>query len=314
METIQIKNFRLNVFKQLLDQSLIVDNELMFEWTTEMIKSCSFATSKSFLKLWTTNLTSLVKQPDAEIESLDAPKEIKIDDFETFNMYILKGELFKKFLSVHTLDTVDIKITVNVADGKRQASHITISTVDENNKLETTFPLTIEEMITNKITDYSSILTKCTPTQGMIKFTLSNYQIQEIKRLIKKLHNTNAENIPFLRFNIDTTNKSIGISDSVFSLILDIDTKLQDSVIFPENDFSFNILKSDFVNIGNQTFTIYTSEQDERVIFGASYANSIIWCLSSKAQENDEMSLNDSMVDDAIDDLDFEDDEMFANL
>ena len=292
---IKIKNFRLNVFKNLLEQSLIVDSQLMFEISPEMIRSCSFSQTKSFIKLWMIPFTNLIYKPEkketSDVIDLDEPEvvEEEIPDFEKFNMYILKGELFKKFLSVYTSDTVDIIFNIQDVNGKKQAANLVITGKSEgSNLLTTNYVLTTEELITNKIDDYSSIIKECTPDDSMFEFVLSDKQIQEVKRLIKKLHKSNADNTTYLTFTVE----------------FDIDTEIQKSIEFPENSFKFNILKSDFIITGNQTFTIYTEENNQKVILGAHYAGSIIWCLTTKVTNVSDLNLDASIVDSTIDAID----------
>lgn len=309
---IQIKNFKLNVFKNLLEQSLIVDNQLMFEISSKMIKSCSFSQTKSFMKLWMIPFTNLICKPEKkessnEIVELfeEEPVEEKMPEFDLFNMYILKGELFKKFLSVYTSDTVDIIFNIQEVNGKKQAASLNITGKSEgSNVLTTNFILTIEELITNKVDDYSAIIKECTPNESMFEFVLSDKQIQEVKRLIKKLHKSNADNTAYLTFTIDSKKQKIIVNDKVFTVEFDIDTDVQQHIEFPENSFNFNILKSDFVITGNQTFTIYTEENNQKVIFGAHYAGSIIWCLTTKVTNVSDINLDASIVDSTIDAID----------
>ena len=307
---IKINNFRLNVFKNLMEQALIVDNQLMFEISKDMIRSCSFSETKSFMKLWMIPLKSLIVAPEKpEVESLDdVPEETQELDFPTFNMYVLKGELFKKFLSVHSSDTVDLTFNIVEKDGKWQAANLIITGESEgSNALTTNFILTTEDLITNKINDYSDVIKECTPNDSMFEFVLSDKQIQEIKRLIKKLHKSTADNTAYLTFNVDSENRKIIVNDKVFTIDFYIDEEIQKNIEFPENSFKFNILKSDFIIAGNQTFSIFTSENEQKVIFGARYAGSIIWCLTTKIASGSELNLDASIVDSTIDDLDIDD-------
>lgn len=296
MESIKFTDFKLNIFRNLLEQSLIVDSQLMFEVTdTQMIRSCSFSATKSFMKFWTTELATFVDiLPTVE---------------QSFNMYILKGDLFKKFLSVHTADTVDFEVTLQDISGKLQASSLKItSNLTETQKLTTTFTLTTEELITNKVDDYSQVIAELKPSEDMFEFILSNTQIQEIKRLIKKLHKSSADNTAYLTFTIDSENKEIIVNDKVFNLKFEMTEELRAKLKFPENSFKFNILKSDFIIAGNQTFSIYTSEEENKVIMSARHAGAIINCLTSKITENSSLNLDSSIVDSTIDGIDELDD------
>lgn len=301
---IKISNFKLNVFRNLMEQSLIVDNQLMFEFSTDFVRSCSFSATKSFMKLWTSPLINFIQKSE------DSEELQEIPSFDPFNMYILKGDLFKKFLSVHTSDTVDLIFTIVESENKKnQAAAITIIGQSEgSNKLRTTFTLTTEELISNKIDDYAAVIKECTPSNDMCEFVLSDNQIQEIKRLIKKLHKSSADNTAYLSFKLDVENKKVVVNDKVFIVEFDINSETESKLLFPEKSFSFNILKSDFIITGNQTFTIFTNEQEQKVIFGARHAGAIIWCLSSKIEESNDLPFDSSVVDSTIDSIDNLDD------
>ena len=58
----------------------------------------------------------------------------------------------------------------------------------------TGFRLTTEDMIVNKIDDYNDVIKRCTPEADMLSLILGNDKVQEIKRLIKKLHKTLSDN------------------------------------------------------------------------------------------------------------------------
>jgi len=293
---IKISNFNLNVFRKLLEQSLIVDNQLMLEFSSEIIKSCSFSNTKSFMKLWTIPLNNLIitnEKDSIELDEITTKKEIL--NFPTFNFYILKGDLFRKYLSVHNTDTVDLEFVLHYDKDtcKYQAANITISGKSENNSpLITNFTLTTEELISNKITDYVQIINECTPTKDMFEFILTDIQIQEIKRLIKKLHKSSSDNTAFLTFTVDSEKNKITVNDKVFT----IDFLISKENLVNKVNFKFNILKSDFIITGNHSFSIYTNEVEEKVILGANYAGCIIWCLLGKINENS-MHFDDSIMD-----------------
>lgn len=312
---IKINNFRLNIFRNLLDQSLIVDNQIMLEISSEMIRSCSFSFTKSFMKLWTIPLKTLIIVPEEiDGDDFDFPgvattnvvaniaKKVESISFPKFNLYILKGDLFKKFMSVHNTDMVDLEFTLHNINDKWQAANITIRGKSENNSpLLTSFILTTEDLISNIIDDYSLVLRECTPTENMAEYILTDVQIQEVKRLIKKLHKSSSNNTSFLTFTVDSENKKITVNDKVFTIDFNINIDFK----FPVKSFKFNILKSDFIMTGNHTFTIYTNDVEQKVIFGAIYAGSIIWGLSSKVNEST-INLDDSIMDSTIDSLELD--------
>lgn len=291
---IKIKNFKLNVFRALMEQSLIVDNQLMFEFTPEMVRSCSFSNTKSFMKLWGAPLDTFLKTSEGSKETYN---------FEPFNMYILKGDLFRKFLSVHTSETVDLTFNLITPDsgGKKQSASITVTgDADGSNKLRTTFVMTTDDLIVNKIDDYSRIIRECTPEEDMIEFDLTNEQIQEIKRLIKKLHKSSADNTPYLSIALDAENKKITVNDKVFVL----EFQCSETMKMPKESFNFNILKTDFIIAGNQNFSVFTNESTEKVIFGGRHAGAIIWCLGSKVKEDADVPFNSTAMDSTIESID----------
>ena len=81
-QIIKIPNFKLNVFRNLLEQSLIVNNQLMLEFSPDIVKSCSFSLTNSFMKLWTAPLKNLlfVEQPNNDIDSPDLFAQTKIEE------------------------------------------------------------------------------------------------------------------------------------------------------------------------------------------------------------------------------------------
>lgn len=298
-----ISNFKLNIFRNLLKQSLMVDTQLVLEFSPEMIKSCSFSPSKSFMKLWTVQLKTLIesaiKEDENQLEMFEQQQKEQPLKFPNFNFYILKGDAFNQYLSVHSSELVDLEFTLHETNGKWQASVVKITGKTENKSpLITTFILTTEELISNKIDDYAVIIKECTPSQNMCEIILLDNQIQEIKRLVKKLHKSISDNNAYLSFMIDIEKKIINVSDKAFSVDFDIQKDLN-VLNLPENNISFNILKSDFVMTGNHTFSIFTNNNEAKVIFTAKYANALICCLSSKiTQVSDfDSAINDATID-----------------
>lgn len=308
VKNVKISNFKLSTFKNLMEQSLMVDNQLMFNFNSEMIKACSFSSTRTFIKLWNIPLKNLIIIPD-QITSVDdvilpAKKETIVESFEEFDFYILRGDLFKKFLSVYNDDSIDLEFTLMEINGKLRGTSIILTGYGSSNTLlKTTFTLTSEDMISNKIDDYGSIIKECTPTKGAFEFILSSKQIQEIKRLIKNLHKSIPNNSAFLSFNIDVDNNKIVVNDKVFVLDITVDPELQKEIKFPNKSFTFNILKSDFVITGNHDYTFYVLDEEKKVILGARYAGAIVWGLCTKIEET-AMQLDDASMDATIDNLD----------
>ena len=79
----------------------------------------------------------------------------------------------------------------------------------------------------------------------------------------------------------------------------------------------FNMLKSDFLIIGNHNFNIITETNSDKVILGGQYKNSVIWCLTTKhnnsavilssdSSEQEYMEAIDALnINEYIDDLPF---------
>ena len=310
-QNIVIENFKLSTFKQLLNQSLMVDNQIMLNFNSKMIKSVSFTTTKTFIKLWTIPLKSLIIQPDVidetsvddvlDLDSKPKKDKYKLPKFKEFDCYILKGDLFKKFLSVYNEETVDLTFEIVETDeGNLQAASIIFKGYGASKTLlQTKFILSTEDLLTNKVDDYNQIITECTPSKEMYEFIIGNKQIQEIKRLIKTLHKTIANNVAYLSFNINIEDKKIVVNDKVFELEISIDEK----TIFPKESFDFKILKSDFVVTGNHDFSIYMDNIEKKILLGAKYANSIIWGLITKTSEKT-LNMNDNISDSTIESLD----------
>ena len=315
-KTIKISNFDLSKFGNLLNQSLMVTPQLMIEINDGMIKSCSFSQTKSFIKLWTIPMDSLIIKPvvDNTIEMFEnLVVETKLD-LENFNFYILKGDLFKRFITVHNQTKVDLEFSLELIDNKYQATTITIiGTSELGSSLKTTFTFTTEEMISNKIADYASILKECSPTEDMYEICLSDKQISETKSLIKKLHKSSIDNSAFLSIYADAN--KIKINDKVFTVEFEIDqalkikSSLNNKLLSGDESLSFNILKSDFIITGDHTFNIFAAEENEKVIIVGRYAGSIISCLTTKITDNSATDDTDFGIDgsDFLEDLQLQD-------
>lgn len=303
VKTINIKDFNLPLFGNLLTQALKVTPQLMLEFNDDMLKSCSFSQTKSLIKLWTIpNQNLILNKSENNIDILsDNPAIMVLDETEkipNFNFYILNGTAFLNYIGVFSGDSVDLSFKLIKVEDKLQASSIIINGKSESGAiLETEFVLTTEELITNKISDYQMILKECTPDNEMFEFLLNNKQIIEIRGLIKKLHKATVDNTAFLTFSI--TDKKIIIKDKVFNLEFDNDASknIYNKDVITEPIF-FNILKSDFLLIGDHTFNIFTSNDTQKVIFGSNYGGSIIWCMATKVGEISNTSLDSDDDDD----------------
>lgn len=312
---VKLENFRIDGFRNLLEQNLMVNNQLMLEFSKDMIKSCSFSASSTMMKLWSAPLVNFIskqkdeeKEPILNLDDLDniVEKEQKFD-FEKFNFYVLKGDYFKRFLSVFHGKSADVEIYVN--EDEHQASKIVVkgTTVNES-YIEASFILTTEEMITNKVEDYDKAIKELTPKEGMSEFMLTEKSVQEIKKLVKDLHKSIPDNTGYLLFEIDADNQVLTISDKVFKLKYDISLEEgSESLSKIEENISFKILKSDFIIVGNHTFLFNVSNNDkENVLMRTNYSKSMIGCLISKiTNEVDEEQTE--ILDSTIDAIDIDD-------
>ena len=181
-----INNFNLSLLKRLLKQSLIVNEQIMIEISDSMMKSVSFSGTKSLIKIWQLPIESFVTTNDENPEILEdgeiVDKASYIMNLDgKFNLYILKGSLFLKYLDVFSMKT-PCKLTIDIDKNTNQATQLTIEGLSENgSKIKTNFVLTTEEMIVDKVEDYNFILKQCTPEKSYKQLSISDKQITELK-------------------------------------------------------------------------------------------------------------------------------------
>lgn len=293
---VKIPKVKFSVFTNLLEQSLLVTNQLMLQFDKNMIKSCSFSVTRSFIKLWTIKTTDLISE------------DVELSDFEPFNFYVLRGDSFKKEIQAHTSAEVDLEFKVFLKDGKFQAQSLKLTSELMDSPFETNADLTTEDMITNKVDDYNKIISECTPDDSMSEIIITDKQIYGIKKQIKLLNKASAKNTSYLTFNYDNVEKTIQVKDKVFNIrgfklpenIKEIVSKI------PTEPYSFDILKSDFVKIGNHTFSIYTETESEKVILGTKHGKAIIWGLLTKVDKEGAETANILQDDDGLDNFNLE--------
>lgn len=301
---VKIHNFNLNIFRQLLKQTLMVNNQIMIEFGSEFIRSCALSPQKVFMKVWTIPTASFIGSKDEVDENgvLDLDKEeeqVDLSYLPVFNFYVLKGDLFKNYLSVHNTDLVDLEFTLEEGTDKRmQATTITITGKSENNNsLVTKFTLTTEDLITSRVEDYGQLIRECTPSDDMYDIIIDNTQMQEIKRLVKNLHKSSIDNSSYMTFTIK--GKELKINDKVFNVKFELKSS-DPSKIDLEKEYVFNILKSDFIMAGEHTFNVYTNDEAQKVTFGTKFAGALIWCISTKITEGSALD-NDANFGDILD-------------
>lgn len=292
-----INNFNLSTLKRLLKQSLIVNEQIMMEIDDTMIKSVSFSSTKSLIKIWQTPIEAFVTTNDENPELLEDNEIVDKSSYimsldGKFNLYILKGSLFLKYLDVFSMKT-PCKLTIDVDTNSHQATQLVIEGLSESgSKIKTKFILTTETMIVDKVEDYGFILKQCSPEETFSKFSIGEKQLVEIKNLIKKLHKSIVNNSSYVTFNFDD-NGILTVSDKAFNIEVNYETS-DDSRL---KGFEFNLLKNDLVMLGEHSFVVYTDKNSPKVIFGTNYGEAIVWCMSVKVSEDintDEISdIND---------------------
>lgn len=292
-----INNFNLSTLKRLLKQSLIVNEQIMMEIDDTMIKSVSFSSTKSLIKIWQTLIEEFVTTNDENPELLEDNEIVDKSSYimsldGKFNLYILKGSLFLKYLDVFSMKT-PCKLTIDVDTNSHQATQLVIEGLSESgSKIKTKFILTTETMIVDKVEDYGFILKQCSPEETFSKFSIGEKQLVEIKNLIKKLHKSIVNNSSYVTFNFDD-NGILTVSDKAFNIEVNYETS-DDSRL---KGFEFNLLKNDLVMLGEHSFVVYTDKNSPKVIFGTNYGEAIVWCMSVKVSEDintDEISdIND---------------------
>ncbi len=299
---IKLHDFNLTFFRKLIEQSLTVNQQLVLQISSDFVYGCATSNTKSLMKLWTIPLPKLLRQKSEEDENQvemfpEDKEEIK---FEPFDFFVLRGDIFKKFLNIHTEDFVDVEFTV--VEDKKQASDFTIQSrlAGSNSLIETTYELSTEDLITSKVTDYETVIAAMRPTESMSKFNINDSQIRDIRRLIKNLHKTSSNNTAYLNFSYKPESNILTVSDKVFSIDIELDTT---SDIKSDKVFNFMLLKTDFIMIGANGMSIYTDEETDKVIANYPYIGSVVNCISSKVSETELTEGMESAVDDTIDGL-----------
>ena len=136
----------------------------------------------------------------------------------------------------------------------------------------------------------------------MSEIVLTNNNLKELRRIISNMNKTISNNSSFVTFTIE--DDLLKVNDKVFDITFD------DLQITSQDNFSFNILKNDFKLIGNHSFKIFTGKDDKDIHFGAKFGNAIIWCLTSKPKNSEELmneTSEDILSSDDINDYGLED-------
>lgn len=304
-EIIEIDNFNLKKFGLLLTQSLNVVPQLMLEFNGNMIRSCSMSNSKALIKLWTVPIQFLIvdkkEKEENTILDIDAPTIVK-EPFNIntkFDFYVLKGTDLLKYIEVFDKNQ-PVKLTINVRDNStsREASTITIlGKTSEGTMIETTFSLTTEALISEKIDDYSKIMEIVKPSEDSLVVNITAKIYKEICDINLKLHKAEPNNSAYITLRI--FNDRYTVNDKVFEL----EYKLLEPLNIEDGKcIELNILKSDFMKISAETLSMHFSSDpdDPKIVFITKYFDSIIYSLITKARGEIATSSND---DDFADDL-----------
>jgi hypothetical protein len=336
MADLTLKNFNLSLFKSLIDESMIVNNQIVMSLSDKEVKCCAMSTDKTLMKMWSIELSKLLdvetakpsklsKLPTVEeiaefdnifasnVEDLGQPTVTETEmfpeavveqpkketpKFDEFDLFILRCEHFKKFLDVHSTENVTIDFNFQVSNDtrKRAAELIINSTIGGDGNLSTKYILSTDEMITVNINDLQKTIEKLEPTDKMYSVVLGASQIQTIRNMIKSLHKANPMNVPYLNFVIDPQKFIVTISDTVFNL----DYKLASTNVknLPKTAQEFSIFKSDFASLGNHDFTIYVDENSSNL---ALFLNPVVKCIVTFLPEQQK---KDAAIDNSINNVD----------
>lgn len=302
-----IKNFDLKLFKSLIDQNLLASNEISINFGPEEIRSYAFTSSHSFMKIWRVPTKMFINDADQEVINFDDDEvENMVLDFKPFDMYVLKGDMFKKYISIFNEEPVTLIIDVD--EESNNGTLMTIQGCSQyQSRLQTKYNLCSDEMIVNKISSFDKALEMVTEKESDIHFIMTKEEVVEVKKLISALHKSNPENTSFITFKIDTNRKIINVSDKVFSVNFPLEKS--PDIPIPEESFDFNVLKSDFLVTGDHVFNFYVENQTQgKIIMKVKYKNCEISCMcysvTYDAQENNTTNSDMDIVSDEVLDID----------
>lgn len=315
-----IENFDLKFFIAVVEQNLMVDNQISIKFDKDIIKSIVPSISQYMLKLWTAPLKNfIVSEPvDSEyvlnFDDEEETPEPEENSFEEFDMYVLNGSLFKRMLKIFGNEPVKLEFDIDKTSNVATSLKIT-GTTNFGSNLSTTYLLTSDELIVNKVSDYNKVIESTKPAEGMVEFILTVDELKELKSLIKDLHKTISQNSSYITFDIDVVKKIITISDKAFKVVYPL-YKTQEDENKIEKSFSFNLMKSDFINTGSHTFKIMTLPEDQSstAIMYAYHKKCVIACILSKAISVDsDNNMSNYIADQStnIDDFDLNIDDYF---
>ena len=310
---ITFKNFSLAFFAKLIEQNLMADNSINIKFTKEHIMSAAKTSSESLIKFWKIPTENLIAEAGEE-EILDFNEDgsmgDKVPEFEDFKFYVLKGDMFKRFLNVFSDDPVTINIEVDDEDSV--ASKITITgQTKSGTPIQSSYLLSSAELMTSGVKDYNVVMDYVQPKSELKSFFLLKDEVDEVKKLIKDLHKTNSENTAYITIEVDPERKVVKVSDKVFKVKFQLIKSEADADRVPTTPQQFMILKSDFITCGKHTFEFFFNEEDQKIVMRSIYKKFDINCacinLGTREQEqssDDIENLDDMNLD--VEDLDEE--------
>ncbi len=250
MTQIKIENFNLSLFKQLINESLNTNTQLMLEIGSDFIKSLSITPTNTLMKIAYSPFGDFCNENQPTIQN-------------KFNLYVLVGSNFKKYLDIYSeLKQTNVTFYVNVDQNntnKNIAEKIELTGKTKfNTDISTTFLLTSSEVIVSIVDDYSTVIDKLNFEENYSTFTLDKSNYGEVVGLVKDLHSTIATNHNYVEFNIN--NSEIKISDKVFNVKFDGINEMK------ENEINFKLFKNDFKVLGKHNWLIGTNQSSDKLI------------------------------------------------
>lgn len=311
MQTVILKSFNLPLFTGLVEQNLMANNSIKMKFTPEFVQSIAMTASRSFVKMWKIKTENFIKEgEDAVLEfNDDGSMGVKVPEFEPFNLFILKGDVFKRFLGVFNDDPVEFAIEVNDEDSTANQLIITGQT-KANTPIRCTFMCSDIQAMGESAPDYTPIERFLTPKEDVRSFILLKDEMDEIKKLIQTLHKSNSENSSYISIQVEVDKKLIRVKDKVFNVKFPLIKSEDQADNIPEKNLEFKMLKSDFIVSGKHSFEFFCdpTDSEDKTIMRTNYQKFEISCGFNNINTKDD-SVKDT-DDDITDDLDvnFDDD------
>lgn len=303
------RKFDLGFFASLIDQNLMANNSIKVRFTEKTVKSIALTSSRSFVKLWEINTENLICPNTESVEEIndDGTIGVHVPKFECFDMFVLKGDVFKRFLNVFNQNPVDL--LVDVDENESIANRIVITGETKfDTPIKCSYTLSSAEAMGEGPSDYSVVEKFFTVKDSVKSFMILKDEMDQVKNLIQTLHKTNSENTSYVTVNVDVERSIIRVFDKVFDIKFPL-VKTEDQISnLPDKSFDFRILKSDFIVAGKHTYNLYFDQSDDdKIVMKALFPkkNLQILCGFKDIKVNDQN--NTSSNSDDIDSV-FQDD------